>query len=245
MAWIYLAELVGSALLSNHGSDQSPIVSLIDTARVSYCPECDRATLHPHRSTTTCEISMNGCLDMQDPKSSSAVSHVRTSALLDLERAWTESEAVYFSKSSDYVAIFDQDSFSWKTSQLSLIEDLNAFSWSSLRFGMIVAGRLYQPANLELRTCAKDGGYLPTPTARDFKSPGVSRTRRAHLEDRRGIPLSQYFKLTFGANLHPSFVEWMMGYPQKHTACGPLEIQWFRSKRAKRSKDLQDCEATA
>jgi hypothetical protein len=81
-------------------------------------------------------------------------------------KAWKESEAVFFSRSSDSLATFDHDSFSWKTSQLSLLEDLNEFSWSSLRSGMIVAGRLYQPENLAPRTCGSGGSYLlPTPTA--------------------------------------------------------------------------------
>lgn len=220
-------------MLSENGSGQSPIVKVIDTVRVSYCPECDQATLHKHRSVTMCELSLEGCSGTRDPKLYMEASRAKTLALQELEKAWTESEASYSLKSFDYVARFDQDSFSWKTCQLSLIEDLNAFSWSSLRWGITVDGRLYQPANLEPHTCAKGGGYVPTPTARDYRSPGVSRTRKASLEERRGIPLSCWFKLTFGKNLHPTFIEWMMGYRPKHTVLEPWAMQWYRSKRKK------------
>lgn len=127
--------------------------------------------------------------------------------------------------------------FSWKTSQLSLIEELNGFAWNSLRFGMIVGGRLSQPANLEPVTCVKVGGFVPTPTARDFKSPGVSRTRKANVQDRRGVPLSVWFKVTYGTRLFPGFVEWMMGYGPKHTALEPWAMLWFQSKQGKRSKN--------
>jgi hypothetical protein len=84
-----------------------------------------------------------------------------------MEQAWAASEADYFSKSYDYVAKFDRNSFSWKTSQLSLFEGLTKFCWSSLRWGMIVDGRLYQPQKLVPRTCENGGSYLPTPTTVD------------------------------------------------------------------------------
>lgn len=97
------------------------------------------------------------------------------------------------------------------------------------------AGRLYQPVSLEPNTCAKGGGYWPTPCARDYRSPGVSRQRKAHLEERRGLPLSLWFKITHGTRLFPTFVELMMGYRQKYTALEPWAMQWYRSKLGRRS----------
>jgi hypothetical protein len=93
-------------------------------------------------------------------------SHAKTLALQELERDWKESEAVFSLKSSDLQVSFDPDSFSWKTSQLSLFGGLTEFVWSSLRWGMIVDGRLFQPPALEPVTDAKDGSCLPMiPTA--------------------------------------------------------------------------------
>lgn len=169
--------------------------------------------------------------------SSMVDSLAKTSASqITLERAWMESEAAYSSRSLDSLARFDPDSSSWKTSQQSLFGGLIAFSWNSLRSGMTVAGRLFQPPRLEPVTCERDGGFVPTPTARDHKSPGASRTRRASIERRQGIPLSQWFKVTFGMNLFPSFVEGMMGYPEKHTALDAWAMQWFRKQLRQRSK---------
>jgi DNA (cytosine-5)-methyltransferase 1 len=58
-----------------------------------------------------------------------------------------------------------QDSFSWKTSQLSLFGGLTEFSWNSMHWGMMRDGQLFQPQRWEPRTFADESGFLPTPTA--------------------------------------------------------------------------------
>lgn len=120
--------------------------------------------LPPQYGTTLPHSYLSCCPDRQ-LISSTEDFHARISVLLELEQAWKESDQDYFTKSYDYVACFDRDSFSWKMSQLSLFEVLTEFSWSSLRWGMTVDGRLYQPQNLVPRTCERDGLCLPTPTA--------------------------------------------------------------------------------
>jgi len=241
MAWIYLAESEDLPWRWDHGCGRSPIVKMTDTLRPCCCPVWLTANCHRRRSGMTCEVSAEILCDGQEQSTSYMEdSPARTSVLRDLEVAWTETAVVFFMNSPDYVAIFDQNSYSWKTSQLSLFEDSTEFYWPSMRSGMILDGRLYLPANLALHTCGKDGGYLPTPTARDFKSPGLSRSRIANEDERRGIPLSVWFKQTYGINLHPSFVEWMMGYPSKHTALEDWAIQWYRTKLGRRSNSYQD-----
>jgi hypothetical protein len=238
MGWIYSAELGESPSHSRLGSSLSPTVRTTDTLKPFFCRVCKVETYPPFLSGTMCKL----CGDHSSISqliSSRGDFPARISALQALEQAWQASEAGFFSKSSGSLASYDPNSFSWKTSQLSLIEDLNGFVWSSLRWGMIVAGRLYQPRNLAPVTCERGGGFVPTPTARDYKSPGVSRTRKANVAERRGIPLSVWFKVTYGTNLFPGFVEWMMGYDRSHTALKPWATAWYRSKRAKRSKDLQ------
>lgn len=166
MAWIYLAESEASVWPFNHGLEQSPIVKTTDMHKPFSCPECKDENSKCPPSGMTLEQSQGKCC----LKSIlfREVSPARTSALLEMESAWKESEADYFLKSSDLLASFDQDSFSWKTSQLSLFGGLSEFAWSSLRSGMIVDGQLYQPAQLEPVTEGIDGGFLPTPTASEY-----------------------------------------------------------------------------
>jgi hypothetical protein len=163
MAWIFLAESVGLASLCPHGSEPSPIVNLTDTLKASYCPECDQVTLTKPQYGTMCEhCELN---TYQESTLFVGAFHAKTLAQLDMELAWRESEADFFLKSQDLQANYDPDSFSWKTSQLSLFGGLTEFSWSSLRWGMMRDGQLCQPRALEPVTAEIDGGYLPTPTA--------------------------------------------------------------------------------
>lgn len=125
---------------------------------------------------------------------STADFHARTLVLQELERVWKAADRSYFSKSSDSLANFDRASFSWKTSQLSLFGGLSEFSWSSLRWGTIVGGRLYQPQRWAPRILENGYGFLPTPTAQDYgnnRSPSEGATVRPSLNQlarRRFIP---------------------------------------------------------
>lgn len=166
MAWIYFQGLVESALPLALGCGQSPIASATDIHKASYCLGCDQVTLTAHPSGTTCKrFEPSTC---QKLISSTADFPAKTLALQEMERVWKEADQGYFSKSSDSLATFDLVSFSWKTSQLSLFGGLTEFSWSSLRWGTIVDGRLYQPRRWEPHTSENEFGYLPTPTASEY-----------------------------------------------------------------------------
>lgn len=242
MAWTYLAELEDSRSPWLPGSGRSFIVKSTDTLR----PFCFLGWPDQNCLTHLSGMTSGPCVPStcRPSISSTAGSPARTSALWELARAWTASDPVSSSKSSDSLANFDRDSFSWRTSQLSLFGGSTAFSWSSMRWGMTHGGRLYQPQRWEPVTCGRDGGFVPTPTAQDYKSPGVSKSRRANIEDRRGIPLSQWFKVTFHMNLFPGFVEWMMGYPLKHTALEDWATQWFRPQRGRPSRASRASESS-
>lgn len=231
MAWIYSRESVGLASLSNNGFEQSPIVNLTDTLRASYCLECDQVTLILPQSGTMCELSKAKCF--RKSTSSAEVSHAKTLALPELEQAWQESEAVFFLKSQDLQASYAPDSFSWKTSQLSLFGGLTEFSWSSLRWGMMQDGRLYQPRALEPVTAEIDGGYLPTPTASiegSNCSPG-STNRRMGLSQlaRKGLLPGHP-----AGSLNPQWVDQAMGYPSDWTALDATATAWFLQQRKQR-----------
>lgn len=175
MAWIYLADLEGSISSQgseesqwpwSHGCKQSPIVKTTDTLKPFCFRGCDPESWKQHRSGTTCGLC--GLVPYPGSTSSLGVSPARTSPSLELERAWRESEADYFSRSCASQMSFGLDGSSSKTSRESAQE---ASMWSSKNlqlWGMTVGGRLYQPPRLEPRTSEKDGSFLPTPTAQEY-----------------------------------------------------------------------------
>jgi hypothetical protein len=261
MAWIYLAESGESALPYRLGLEQLPTVKTTDTHSRSFCPECIKEVCTMHPFGMMCELSEWEYFLAASPSTSFVVDfHARTLVLQELEKAWQESEVGYSLKSQDWLASFDLDSFSWKMCQLSLFEGLTEFLWSSLRWGTTVAGRLYQPRNLEPRTFESDGFYLPTPTTVDGGSYfNKSKSEGAALRPTLGAmakhslwptPMARDWKGAGGKNrnsidlpkavggqLNPTWVEWLMGYPIDHTALSAWVIPWFRYKREKRSKD--------
>lgn len=258
MAWIYSVE--SGAFLSDlpNGYEQSHIVNKIDTAKVSLCLECLKACCIQPQYGMTCEHCHQSSLEY--PLTSSSEDFlVRTSVLQEMESVWKASEVLFTLKSSDYVVNYDPDSFSWKTSQLSLFGGLTEFCWSSLRWGMIRDGRLYQPQSLEPHTSENDGSYLPTPTATEYgvnqsastnakARPSLSTMARKNLwptptvcgnYNRKGASKTSGDGLATvaGGPLNPKWVEWLMGYPLGWTELKDWAIQWFRCKQEKHLND--------
>jgi hypothetical protein len=165
MGWIYFQELVESESPLSLGSEQSPIVSVTDTHKAFYCPECNLAILTPHRSGTMLPRLEQICC--QRSTSSVEAFPAKTSALQGLAEAWTVSAAVFSSKSLDSSESADQDSFFSKMSLPSEPAEGKEWLKNWPRSGMTVGGRLYQPRQLEPLTSAKDGFSWPTPTASD------------------------------------------------------------------------------
>ena len=182
---------------------------------------------HAHPSGTTSGLCEAECY--QDlPMSSMGGSPARISVLREMEWAWEEADRGYFSKSSDSFANFDRDSFSWRTSQLSLFGGLTEYSWNSLRWGTIVDGRLYQPQRWEPRTYESGGGSLPTL----WTTPCADDTgHRREKYSQGGTALSTQV----GGQPNPTWVEWLMGFPLGWTALEDWATQWFRPVREKRS----------
>lgn len=105
-------------------------------------------------------------------------SHVKTLVLQDLEKAWLESEADYFSRSLDCVAKLSQDLSFWKTCQQSLFEADPKWLGKLPRWGMIVDGALYPLRPLEPCTKEKDGSFWLTPQARAQTDTPAERKRK-------------------------------------------------------------------
>lgn len=175
MAWIYLAALEGSRLAWLPGSDQSPIVNTIDTAKACSYPECGKARCHSLPSGTTCKhskdrSSTHGLISFTEGF------RARISVLQALEKAWEESEAVFFTKSSDCVASYDRSSSSWRTSQQSLLVEDATWSGPLPRWGMTAGGALYPLPKLVPIINENGGFYWPTPTvAGNYNRKGSSR----------------------------------------------------------------------
>lgn len=174
MAWTYLVELGESPTGSgNSESNQSPIARGTDTSAGSYLKTNSTISFRALRSGMTFGPLKVKCSHSY-PTLYTVDSPARTSVLQEMERVWRESEADFSFRSCDSLAHADLDSFSWKTSQLSLFGGLTEFCWSSLRWGTMLGGRLYQPPRLEPHTLERGGGYLPTPRVYDAGVRGAS-----------------------------------------------------------------------
>lgn len=75
----------------------------------------------------------------------------------------------------------------------------------------------------------------PTPCARDYRTgdrqDSIRSQTREHSPNLNDVAAP-------GGQLNPQWVEWLMGYPIGWTELDALEMQWFRCKRGKHSKDL-------
>jgi len=151
--------------------------------------------------------------------------HAKTYQLQDLEKAWKESEADYFSKSCDLSGKPSQPSFFSKMSLPYEHEDWTEFCKNLPKNGMIVGGLCYRLKKWELGTKEKDGSYLPTMGANEFKGSGRKRYRGS--KEFRGAKMSEGLRTSEGdpIYIHPSFAEVVMGYPIGWSELKPLEIQ--------------------
>lgn len=251
MAWIFFLD---TPELKTHFEDLSvplPIAKLSEELSAFFCGECGRATLASHLSGTTCALCGKGTL-LSQSTSSQVAFLARISASLEMETAWKESQESYSLKSSECLASSDLDSFSWKTSQLSLFGGLTEFSWSSCEWGTIVDGRLYQPQKLEPVTCAREFGYLDTPTVstatyRTQRIPtatassyGRNRSNSKGASIRlslNGMALAGILPGHPKGSLSPEWTEQAMGLPTGATELEPWATDGFRKQREKRSKD--------
>lgn len=260
MAWIYSLASVEFHSPSYRGLGQQLIVKTINLPKQYFSQECVMENYHQLLYGTMLQLLKLNTFPNQ-LTSSTEDFHAKTSALQELELAWKESEADCFLKSSDYLGNYDQHSCSWKMSQLSLFEASSPFAQSSLRFGMIVDGRLYQPLKWEPHTLENDGSYLPTPTTIEGgrnKSasagakirPSLGMMARKNLwptpcardwKDNGKSPSelarnSLALSSAVGGKLNPQFVEWLMGYNTDHTELNHLGMQWFQCKQEKHSE---------
>lgn len=275
--WIYMEECTGFHCLvesveltshSSHGAKPSHTVKTTDTLRLCCFHECMKDCLNAHRSGMTCEHLERRLLEACPLISSLAASrdHVKTLALQELEGAWRESEADYFSRSSESSKKSRQLSFSLKTFRGSEPEASLKSSKHLPLYAMTVDGELYPLPKLAHPISEKDGFFLPTPSASRYGSSNNGCPHDGRTEyKQKGKPSlwtmaaknlwptptardrksgskgkqenSRPLSEEVGGSLNPTWVEWLQGYPLEWTALRDWATVWFLHKLGKRSKD--------
>jgi hypothetical protein len=154
-------------------------------------------------------------------------------------------------------AKYSQDSCSWKTAQLSLLEGSGEFLETWPRWGSMRNGESYLRQIPELFTCEKEYGYwptptratahkevvtsqgcnnlvafvkmFPTPTATEGKgAPTLEKVKARALESKRGVRLCEHIARDgVPGQLNPTWVEWLMGWILDWTDLKPLAMDRF------------------
>lgn len=132
-------------------------------------------------------------------------------------------EAVFGKNSLGSLAKYDQDSCSWKTAQLSLLEGLDEYWEIWPKWGMMRNGECWERTPLVVSIIEPDFGWLPTPVATDWKG-GCSAIRKDTGKIRMDL-MRHYIKNTSGITYpNPNFLEAVMAFPTGWTDVNPLEM---------------------
>lgn len=175
-------------------------------------------------------------LPMELPSMQSAAdSPARISASPEKALALMENEAASGPITLDFLASLTKDeksnSFSWRTSQLSLEGGLTEFSETWPRSGLMQNGTAYRLPTLVSDTFGTEFGLWPTPNATAFKggrtSPrrGVANPERNNWQDWCSLVLGQRYPV-------PETAEQVMGFPTGHT-----EISRSETPSSRRSQN--------
>jgi hypothetical protein len=141
------------------------------------------------------------------PTQSLAASPAKTLASSVERRGLMAQRAAYGGSSLDLLAKFDPASLSWKTAQNSLVGALETFSATWPDSGMMRSGTAYRLPTLALVIDETGLGLFPTPLASET---GFRRSKFPQ----GGTSLSTFL----GGRPNPNWVEWLMGFPIKHSA---------------------------
>ena len=182
-------------------------------------------------------------------------SHAKTLAQQDLEKEYSkEQEVDCGQKWQGSFTKWSQDLFSWKTHQLSLLTGSESFSGTWPQWGMMQDGECWELTIQDYHTIAEGAGLLPT----IVKTEGITflrGTMRSNETWRDTTRLSHrliglWMNFSSRENngriqdkivCHPTFGEWMMGWPEMWSASQGLEMDKFQAWLHLHSKPFQDC----
>lgn len=208
-----------STLRCETGSDPSHIARSTPTAKASSCKECRRGICPKHQFGMIYEPLQMKELGKPFPwmlTSSTAAfheeSHVKTSASQELEEAWKESEADYFSRSCAWPKKSSPSFYSLKMLIKFCQEDANQLFIRLPKSGMIVDMIFFPLESLSTKT-EKDGFVLPNLTASDgSKGPGKIYDKKSKTSSQRNLPTISY-RVWKSGGLISEVCEKIAGYP--------------------------------
>lgn len=231
MGWIFFPESGATGLPSRLGCNRSATWKWSLTAKRSSSKGCPREGF----VWLPCGMTFGPLpvpMSRERSTSLSEASRARTSVSQDVVRAWMESEAVYFSKWNDLCASSNPRLFSLKTRLLFGLVEARSWGKDWPRSAMIVDGTLYPLPPSERLISATGGSFLPTLTARDWKSGKASAETMA----RNSRPLSEFL----GGLINPTWAELFMKLPAGWTEIGRAEFRalLLRSRGGKTESTL-------
>ncbi len=133
---------------------------------------------------------------------------VRTSAQPGAAQAYREAVAAYGLNTAASSTKSARATRSSKTSAPFAVEDWGGSCGPLLRSGTMQSGIVYPQAPLVPLTSGTASGLWPTPTAHNAKEGGYP------AEHTRNTPT---LAARVGGRLNPRWIEWLMGFPDKHT----------------------------
>lgn len=177
----------------------------------------------------------------------------KTSAQQDSEKDCKENDPAFGHTWRGSSARFDQDSYSWKTHQLSLTTDWEQSLEIFPQWGLMHDGELWELTIQDYHTIAEDAGLLPTVVKNEGEAflGGPIRSSETWRDtsrlSHRLIGLWKNFakremngRIRQTIACHPIFAEWMMGWPEMWSDSSELEMDKFQAWLHLHSKFFQD-----
>lgn len=175
-------------------------------------------------------------------------SRARTSAPQEKGMDSTESDQECGDTWRGWLAKYDPDTSLWKTAQCSLLEGESESLETLPKWGMTVAGRLWELPTLEPTISGTECGLWASPNAWDWKDSGASQGNRKSpnlgtqvhwptprtkgmcggsgswdlLNKNTTVEEARQMGAGNGGKLNPTWVEWLMGWPLGWTDLKPL-----------------------
>lgn len=138
-------------------------------------------------------------------------------------------------KCTESFANYDQDSSSWKTSQICLSGEWEEFSGTWPRHGLMRNGQCSPAAPLVLHTCDSVCSSWPTPMTQDVRTLGPLRNLLRWYSRSENGEIQRHVSYTFGAKfgMRPSYkvAGWLMGFPLTWMDGVDTETQSSRKSR--------------
>jgi hypothetical protein len=168
MSWLFSQALVGEYLGENCSDGEPSVQSNGNHTQQAYCL--------PDKMTEYSRLSRFGMMfkPLTENRGEEllmlyrAAFHAKTSQLQEKEKVLTENGQECGEKWHGSLAKLDQNSYLWKTHQLSFLEDLEQFLQTWPRWGLMRNGECWDMTNSVVNTGENESGLLPTPTKELF-----------------------------------------------------------------------------